>query len=184
MGGRNRVVLAGAIAVVASGILATGASGLDIETAGKGVLSPGQSVVLVYTFKALGGECENDDLGEVVSNGQTTDELSFGRGTIYGGQCLPLELNFTANPQPILRLTSKGKVTSSSIPFSKIGCHYVENKSTGTFSIGSVAAGDVLRGTAKRTKDSEKTCAKKVPAQLTYTLYTGEEAYEELLILG
>jgi hypothetical protein len=181
--GRNRVAFAGALAVVASGILATGAtaSSLDIKTAGKGVLSPGQPLVIQWSFKALGTECEGDITGELISNGQATDMVSFGH-TITSS-CFE---NFVADPfTPLpLRLTSKGTAKGSSVAFGKIGCGYLAKKVAGTFSLGSVAASDVLNGTGKRTKGSDSTCEKKVPGQETYSLFTGEEVEEEPVILG
>jgi hypothetical protein len=180
--GRNRVALAGAIAVVASGSLATGATGasvLDIKTAGKGVLSPGQPLVIQWSFKARGEECEGAISGEVVSNGKATDKVSLNH-TITSS----CSENFVADPyHGPLQLTSKGTVKGSWVAFGKLGCGYLVKKVVGTFSLGSVAAG-VLNGTGKRTNGSDTTCEKKVPGQETYSLFTGEEVEEEPVILG
>lgn len=177
--GRHRIMLAGALAVVASGVLATGAMGLDIKTAGKGVLSPGQPLVMQWSFKALGTECEGDLSGELVSNGKATDYVSLNH-TITSS-CFE---NFVADPyHGPLQLTSKGTVKGSWVAFGKIGCGYLVKKVVGSFSLGGVGAG-VLNGTGKRTKGSDRTCEKTVPGQETYSLFTGEEVEEEPVILG
>ena len=177
--GSNRVVLAGAVAVVASGIFATGAMGLDIKTAGKGVLSPGQPLVIQWSFKALGTECEGNISGELVSNGRAADKVSLNH-TITSS-CYE---NFVADPYHApLQLTSTGTVKGSWVAFGKIGCGYLVKKVVGTFSLGGVAAG-ALNGTGKRTKGSDSTCEKTVPGQETYSLFTGEEVEEEPVILG
>jgi hypothetical protein len=184
-----RFVLVAAAAFGLGAALAAGAMaapGLELSTAGKGVLLPGQPLQFEYSVSFDGTLCGSEDEElHLLTNGQKKDEVE-GDGNTIGGACSEEEYGKVIDFP--WQLSSKGAVKGPEFTFripTETGlCEYIATKSVGEFSLGSLASDDTLEGTAKLKKSQEKTCQKKFPFHVTYSLFTGEDAPEEPVMLG